>query len=665
MALGILSSLLTLGFLCGAPYSVTAQEVSRSQAGSGTAPAEQAILPLNGPWKFHVGDDSRWSAASLDDSDWEPYLIAPEPRSAVLDQTLNAGPLPGWQAHGHPGYTGYAWYRIRVGPQTASRAYALLMPQYVDESYEVYIDGKKMAAFGQLDEHHLHYGSRPLIVSIPQETLEQHRPFTVAIRFWDGRSDAGPREGNLHGGLRGLPLLGPQDILEILRENQRNRQNHEMWLVFLLLCLFGAVGLISFFLFAVARNRPEYLWAGISMAGVALKFASQCASAFLPIPVEICAIFEVTGEWVGLSAGPVFVMYLLGLNKRIWSRMALCSSIILLARTVLIAASLNDLIPPASVWNRLWIIVPFALFCTIVLVAAIVIDAVRTNGRRSLAPLSPGALAVCGLVSQLLGGRIADLTGEFFASVPVALLFVFLWRFTLQQRQNERNAIDLTEAQEIQQLLLGTHLPQVTGYEIESAYFPAREVGGDFFQVLEADNGSMLIVFGDVAGKGFPAAVLVSLLVGVIRTRAQETHDPGSVLHTLNNRLCETARGSLATCLAARISPEGLVDVASAGHLPPYLDGEELSMPGSLPLGALPGVEYDTHNFALGRGGRLMLASDGVVEARNSRGELFGFDRVRSLSMEAAEKIALAARQFGQEDDITVLTIEGTIHSRE
>jgi len=193
---------------------------------------------------------------------------------------------------------------------------------------------------------------------------------------------------------------------------------------------------------------------------------------------------------------------------------------------------------------------------------------------------------------------------------------------------------------------------------VESVYQPAQQVGGDFFQILPACNGGLLIVVGDVAGKGLPAAMLVSMLVGSIRTTAEDTDDPVIMLRRLHDRLVGRAFGGFATALAARIASDGHVTIANAGHLSPYLDGREIELAGALPLGVEGGGQYETASFELGRGSRLTFYSDGVVEAQNQKGELFGFDRAQAVSAEPAAAIVKAAVQFGQSDDITVVTIE-------
>jgi serine phosphatase RsbU (regulator of sigma subunit) len=236
----------------------------------------------------------------------------------------------------------------------------------------------------------------------------------------------------------------------------------------------------------------------------------------------------------------------------------------------------------------------------------------------------------------------------------IAALLALLFRD--QRQAAEESAMlagEMASAREIQQYLIPEKLPPTPGLEIASVYMPSREVGGDFFQVLpDARDGSTLIVVGDVAGKGLKAGMLAALIVGAIRTAFKFTADPGRILALLNERL--QGRG-LVTCLAMRINRNGSVDLANAGHLPPYLNGRELATEGALPLGALPEAFFPGMQFQLNAGEPLLLVSDGVIEARNKNGELFGFDRTRQVSTQSADSIAQAAQAFGQDDDITVL----------
>jgi serine phosphatase RsbU (regulator of sigma subunit) len=165
------------------------------------------------------------------------------------------------------------------------------------------------------------------------------------------------------------------------------------------------------------------------------------------------------------------------------------------------------------------------------------------------------------------------------------------------------------------------------------------------------------VVIGDVSGKGMPAAMTVSLLVGMLRTLAYYTQRPGEILAAMNRRMLTRSNGGFTTCLAVRVDANGLITAANAGHLAPYRNGEEIELENGFPLGIAAGVVYAETKLHLEPNDTLTFISDGVVEARNASGELLGFERTQALSMESAEKVAQAAEEFGQEDDITVLRL--------
>jgi hypothetical protein len=217
---------------------------------------------------------------------------------------------------------------------------------------------------------------------------------------------------------------------------------------------------------------------------------------------------------------------------------------------------------------------------------------------------------------------------------------------------------EMAAAREVQLVMLPGTGESFPGYAVESLYRPAQEVGGDFFQILPVGSSGLLVVLGDVAGKGLPAAMLVSMLVGSIRILAEDTHDPVLILHKLHDRLMGRTRGGFSTALAAFIADDGQVTIANAGHLSPYLDGREIELQGALPLGIASGAHYESSSFELRPGSRLTFVSDGVVEAQNKTGKLFGFERAEAMSQEPAAAIVKAAVDFGQSDDITVVTIE-------
>jgi serine phosphatase RsbU (regulator of sigma subunit) len=246
-------------------------------------------------------------------------------------------------------------------------------------------------------------------------------------------------------------------------------------------------------------------------------------------------------------------------------------------------------------------------------------------------------------------------TGYLFAG---AFLSVMLVRRALAEwRQGTHLSIEFAAAREVQQRLIPAVLPRIDRFRIEAAYLPAQEVGGDFYQVLPQKDGATLIVIGDVSGKGLKAAMTGALVLGALRGLAQEVLSPSQVLTRLNDQLTISPDGGFITCLVLHIDPTGALALANAGHLPPYLNGHEVGLESGLPLGITAEAEYSETTLALSPGDSLTLLSDGVVEARNHAGELFGFDRAAAISTQPAESIAQAARQYGQEDDITVLTI--------
>ena len=233
-------------------------------------------------------------------------------------------------------------------------------------------------------------------------------------------------------------------------------------------------------------------------------------------------------------------------------------------------------------------------------------------------------------------------------------------RYALLQSEKASLESEMTAAQEIQRLMVPEDLPPTPGYRLESVYHPAAQVGGDFYQVIPVKSGRTLVVLGDVSGKGLSAAMIVSMVVGMLRTIAGFTEEPAEILGELNRRLCGRTQGGFATCLVARLEDRGNLFIASAGHLAPYVNGEEVPVAGSWPLGVLEDAAYEQTEVGLKPGDRLFLLTDGIAEAQDEEGRLFGFTRVEWLLREGATAVALAeaAQQHGQTDDITAICIE-------
>jgi phosphoserine phosphatase RsbU/P len=330
------------------------------------------------------------------------------------------------------------------------------------------------------------------------------------------------------------------------------------------------------------------------------------------------------------------------------------------------SSAVGVLLASIFVFSLLWL-VGWSLFVFITLI----VSAVRRNFEAALL-LIPLVLGLIGVVEPVVTATMSEESGTTFHSpltlqagpIPIhfssiadfagifVIVLIIFFRFLRIQSDRERATNELAAARSVQELLIPREKLPTPGFEVESVYNPAAEVGGDFFHVQRADGG-MLIVIGDVAGKGLKAAMSVSMLMGALR-RTQE-RSPAKVLESLNRVLAGTE--SFTTCQAVWFGANGEMVIANAGHLSPYLNSQELELPSGLPLGVLSQVSYDEARFFLHPGDRLLLMSDGVVEARAHSGELFGFERVRHFSQQTAFYIAEAAKSFGQQDDITVLTV--------
>jgi hypothetical protein len=218
---------------------------------------------------------------------------------------------------------------------------------------------------------------------------------------------------------------------------------------------------------------------------------------------------------------------------------------------------------------------------------------------------------------------------------------------------------EMAAAREVQRVMVPEDLPQIAGYTIESAYRPAAEVGGDFFQVIPLKSGRTLIVIGDVSGKGLRAAMIVSMIVGTLRTVSGFIEEPAQILAELNRRLFGRIHEGFATCLAVRLEDEGRLTMANAGHLPPYVNGREVDFSGSLPLGLVENEAYEQTTLEMAADDVVVLLTDGIAEAQNEQRVLLGFARVESMLREGstAKNVAQTAQEHGQNDDMTVLRV--------
>ena len=596
------------------------------------------LSEIDSGWLEHDGDDMRWARPDFDDSTWEDSNID------------DLGPSkPGWR-----------WFRrhISLGPDHEN---VRLLLAGGEGTYELYLNGNPMR------------GPRlrsSLAVSLPVERVfkipDDSDEFEIALRThvpagyaaWD------------------LPqfttvTLGLPTAIEYEREALESQRLYGLTsaaAIDFLLCL---AGLGALALYASQRSQREYLFLGVylCLVGTSNLLAVLQSSGLAPLSanflvadplIYLCAIaqIEFTFSFAGRRVGRAWRFYeallsvplvIAGLN---WAGHFPSKTYALIQAAV--TAPVGLLLSIALlIWYRRgnreagWLILPS--------LAPAVTNALFDLGTASISlhwerfnflvnPLQIGPIPL----------QLIDLgTLLFLMSIAIVMFF----RFTRVSREQARAAGELNAAREIQRRLVPASLPPVTGCTMEAAYLPALEVGGDFYQVLPQVDGSSLIVLGDVSGKGLKAAMNGTLAIGALRTLAAETSDPAQILARLNQELVRASDGGFITCICTRLSPTGELQLANAGHLPPYRNGKEISVETSLPLGIMPDLIYLESRVQMGIGDTLTFLSDGVVEARDRGGALFGFERTEAISSRPAGEIAAAAQQFGQEDDITVLTL--------
>jgi serine phosphatase RsbU (regulator of sigma subunit)/ketosteroid isomerase-like protein len=271
------------------------------------------------------------------------------------------------------------------------------------------------------------------------------------------------------------------------------------------------------------------------------------------------------------------------------------------------------------------------------------------------------------VINRVSGGKIAE---EWSADIVTP----FLEEIERQARERERVEQDLRVAQRIQQASLPEEVPELEGWQINPYYKPARAVGGDFYDFLELPNKRLGLVVGDATGHGVPAALVMSTTCGMLRAVALTVDSPGEVLARVNEALSARIPPSMfVTCFYAILDlKSGSLRYANAGHDLPYVRrggaAYELRARG-MPLGLMPGMSYEEKETILEAGERALFYSDGLVEAHNPKGEMFGFPRLRSLLTEhddegllvdflMEEIYSFTGEGWEQEDDITLVTLQ-------
>jgi serine phosphatase RsbU (regulator of sigma subunit) len=270
----------------------------------------------------------------------------------------------------------------------------------------------------------------------------------------------------------------------------------------------------------------------------------------------------------------------------------------------------------------------------------------------------------------------AEISGTFAANRVDVEYYEVGENLVQEIRERELVEQELELARSIQQASLPREVPTLEGWQISPFYRPAQEVAGDFYDCFKLDDERVGVVVGDATGKGVPAALVVSATSSMLRAvaRVLGASSPGEVLSQVNETLsARIPQNMFVTCFYAILDPKSAtLSYANAGHDLPYLrrsdgDVEELRARG-MPLGLMPGMGYEENEIELGADEGVLFYSDGLVEAHDPQGEMFGFPRLRALIAEHGKQGSLGeflleelysfvGEGWEQEDDITLLTL--------
>jgi sigma-B regulation protein RsbU (phosphoserine phosphatase) len=647
---------LMLAALVVAMAAALAAPMARSQTLDATglrAPAD-----LGGTWLVKGGDDPAYAAADFDDSQWLRFNPEKQSLHDLYPKTRQE----------------VVWYRLHVKVDPSQTGLALAEYE-ISSAFDVYANGVELIKTGQVAPFKAAYMYAWLHARIPDEQVKTGS-IVLALRV---HVDA-VEWGNAFPGYFPTNLtLGQQSSLREHVWLAVIGQQSLLWLRDLIMI---ALSLGAILLYSSKRSQQEYLWLFLFGLAVCVDVPLFLYGIFHAYPAAWSVATALSGlAWTYCMAR----MYLAFVGQRIGWRWQI---ILVLASVTFGLAVLGGNLGVMTTNQRLFLEGPWIMLEAFIL-PAVLLGKLRRGNREAGILLIP--LLLDGLYNLLMIGTVllvqipalrnaawlfSEATrvvhaGPFSIGPAVvlnmlaelSLALIILLRSNSQSRKQALLESEMAAAQQVQQVMLPEQgrlgqIQSVPGFIIESVYQPAQHVGGDFFQILPDSEGGLLIVVGDVAGKGLPAAMLVSVLVGAIRTAAAYSRSPQEVLAQLNDRLMGRTQGSFSTALAAHIGKDGRVGIANAGHLSPYLDGLELDLPGALPLGIVADQEYEATSFQLAAGSRLTFYSDGVVEAQSQTGELFGFERAKDISTQPAAAIAEAAARFGQSDDITVVAIQ-------
>ncbi len=500
-----------LAVVCLCALPVYSQQPATAGSGSANAPAAgiRTVTLLDGQWRFHTGDDLQWGESGFNDSDWP---------TVNLNQSL--------VEQGFDTYNGYAWYRLKIQPQqlaqfssfASGQSLSLLVSSNSVGQLDVFVNGVEAGHTKGMTESPSEYQCPPFVVSLNPAASG---PTVIAIRTW-----AGPETPITHGLLRRVELGAANDMTERHAMAIGRQWNEYVVSNLLVAFLFICVAILGGFLYMAQRHHPEYLWLALLCLSVAAGGAADSAFGLSIMPLSAYHIFTMFSGRIFIAITLEFVLHFTGTKSRRFVRGVQIGVLLVPFVSFLHLTLVYQILSVASE----------VLFCGLVIV--LLFRAWRMGRSEAGVMLLPFFLAaIADSASTVLDFAAArHWLPEQFASHrfyfgPIefgigtvaytiflgSLIAVILYRFVRISQEEQRSAAEISAARSVQALLIPTQLPSNKNFMLESAYLPVNGVGGDFFQVLPLKDDSLLIVVGDVSGKGLQAAMNSSTLVGALR----------------------------------------------------------------------------------------------------------------------------------------------------
>jgi serine phosphatase RsbU (regulator of sigma subunit) len=596
---------------------------------------------------WRAGDDSRWAAQNLNEDDWTPYT-----------QWKATGDEPRIWVRCHADIS-----RLDLRPREAIqiRLYG---------AYEVYLDGEKIGSIGDMGNGSFSMNT-VRVFQLLRPLPRTHEP-TIALRITYRLFEWWPT-----GTVPSLEIwVGDENALRARRTSVALTQAHEQLVNTICFCIIGVIGVMLLGLSLQGTTRRElHELTLVCLALPPIYLNSFCAASLVDYPateyVLICAVAAAAANtartlfFFAIGTRRVPVLFWMAIVVGIASYVVGASARFLSPQTALQVDTFRaHWLDPLSTVARIGVsAAPFYVFWPYwrleprMRPPAALCMAWGATMMLFFAILFLGLdLVSLATIRQHWGQTVSHI--EAFTTLAVIITLLALLFHDQQQTAEERAILagEMQAAKEIQRMLAPGIVRTAPGVQIEVAFHPVREVGGDFFLCRVLPDGCQRLLLGDVSGKGAAAAMTAALLLGGAQARESDT--PAELLRHLNRVLRESGVGGFATCVCADLASDGSLVISNAGHLAPYYKGEELVLPTNLPLGLCEAkASYEEYRFELTRGDSLTFLSDGVVEARDTSGGLFGFDRTRVVSAQSAQLIAETAKRFGQEDDITVVRL--------